>query len=277
MNQEKYPRLAKRLREPVPEGRSEQAREFVMDLAVGYEEKAWGARLSFFKNDSGNYTIKPYGIDYTDTECVEAISSKWQQQSIIGDDIDNAVRQDLIRHEESSRFSLTANGIKLAYSPKISPTIFISYKHGTCAPLAKLIATQIACKTNAKPFLDEQREVSENRDEGFEQEINRCVAMIAVLREDSLSSDSYVRTEATLALDAGKQFASLWHDCYETEEEQQDVLPNDELKVRIGKFIAIPVEGDGAAAYSHAIEKLLRELCNSNEYLSYEFKPDWLE
>ena len=267
MDEVKYPRLAERLKEPVPAGRIEWARELAMDLAVGFNEGAWGNRIYFRR------TVDL--LDVIDQSQNELLTQKWKEVDF-SDGI-NLVKHGYLGDEGDFHYDLTVKATNLALAPTITPTVFISYKHGSCAPLAKLIAIQIASKTNAKPFLDEQREVSENRDEGFEKEIDRCVAMIVVLREDSLSPESYVRTEATLALNAGKQFASLWHDGYETEEEQQDVPPNDELKVKNGKFIAVPVEGESAGSYSLAIEKLLRELCNNNEYLSYEYKPDWLE
>ena len=308
MDEVKYPRLAERLKEPVPAERSERAREFVTDLAVGYEDKAWGAGLSFISDSEGKspariirsnrslsddeeqrwttnevsvniermiYIFQPDGYDEMDADCIKALKNKWEQHNLGRDDINNAVIQGLLKAVSKVQFFLTPEGIKLAHKPKISPTIFISYKHGTCAPLAKLIANQIACTTNAKPFLDESREVSEDLDEGFEQEIERCVAFIGVIRADTLSDDSYVRTEIQLAVGAKKQLAFIWHDGY-TSEQPNGQAP-DELKARIDGLVAIPVEGKSAGAYSHAIEKLLRELCNNNEYLCYEYNPDWLE
>ena len=306
MDEVKYSRLAERLKEPVPAGRSERAREFVIDLAVGYEDKAWGAGLSLISDSEGksparfshsnrswneekqrwitnevsvnnermSYIFYPDGYDERDADCIKALNNKWELHDFGRDDIKNAVLQRLLKEESKVRFSLTTEGIRLAHKSKNSPTIFISYKHGTCAPLAKLIATQIACKTNAKPFLDESREVSEDLDEGFEQEIERCVALIGVLRADSLSTDSYVRKEIMKAESTNKQLAFIWHDGYTSEE--PDGQAPDELKTRIDGLVAIPVEGKSAGAYSHTIEKLLRELCNSNEYLAYEYTADWL-
>ena len=268
MDEEKYRRLAERLKEPVPKGRIEWAHELAMDLAVGFDEGAWGNLLR------GGTNIPWQIVTECDDEAYKLLEEKWSR--IDFSDWGNLEEQGYLRKvSDKYLYQLTKKATDLGIHPNFSPTIFISYKHGTCAPLAKLIATQIACKTNAKPFLDESREVSEDLDEGFEQEIERCVAFIGVLRSDSLSKDSYVREEIKMAEGANKQLAFIWHDGYSSEE--PDGQAPDELKTQIDGLVAIPVEGKSAGAYSHAIEKLLRELCNNNEYLCYEYNPDWLE
>ena len=137
MDEVKYLRLAERLKEPVPAERSERAREFVTDLAVGYEDKAWGAGLSFISDSEGKspariirsnrslsddeeqrwttnevsvniermiYIFQPDGYDEMDADCIKALKNKWEQHNLGRDDINNAVIQGLLKAVSKVQF-----------------------------------------------------------------------------------------------------------------------------------------------------------------------------
>ena len=228
MNQEKYPRLAERLKEPVPKGRIEWAREFAMDVAVGFDEGAWGSKLYI-----SGFKLVWHILPINDHNQYEILNAKWAE--IDSSDWGNLVEQGFLRKTHNN-YQLTSKSTNLALTPTISPTIFISYKHGPDATFALLVAKEVKERTNADPYHDESLQKQITRE--LEEAIERSVAVVCILGKDSLQRDSFVRVEIDLARKSEKQIEFFWLKGYQPGpiDDQPDDLKewvDDQLAVRV--------------------------------------------
>lgn len=263
MDEEKYSRLAERLKEPVPAGRSERAREFVTDFAIGCEQGAWGDQvLVMFAGDGIRWTI--FGEDM-DFEFSNLLKKKWSDLSRA--DFNYMCELDYLRQEQlngQARFKLTYKGIGLGVSSTISPKVFISYKHGPdpSPTLALLIVEHIKNKTNAIPYHDEslRKKISQE----LREEIERSVALVCILGKDSLIRGSGVRDELEIARTNNKQIEFVWLTSFKRG--PIDDQP-DELKEWVDDEKAVRVLEENTKGYNTAIGELIDRLCVS-KYIS---------
>ena len=248
MDEDKYPRLAERLKEPVPNGRIEWARDFAMDLAVGFNEGAWGNKLYF----GGRWDI----LLVKDQIQNKILEEKWADLDF--SDRGNLVEQGFLHEEQDYHYQLTVKATDLALTPTISPTVFISYKHGTDARLVLLIASEIKSFTNAVPFHDEslRKQITPE----IKEEIERASALVCILGKDTMIRESGVRFELEFAREKNKQIEFLWQNDYK--HGPIDDQP-DELKAWVDDQLAVTIGKENTKGYNTALNELIDKLCTS--------------
>ena len=248
MNEAKYQLLAKRLREPVPEGRIKWAREFAMDMAVGFNEGAWGNRMYF---GTGLHILP-----VEDQTQNKILMEKWEALDF--SDRGNLVEQGYLSDEGNYHYQLTVKATNLALTPIISPTVFISYKHGTDARLVLLIASEIKSFTNAVPFHDEslRKQITPE----IKEEIERASALVCILGKDTMIRESGVRFELEFAREKNKSIEFLWQNDYKRG--PIDDQP-DELKAWVDDQLAVTIDKENTKGYNTALNELTDKLCTS--------------
>ena len=221
IDENKYPRLAKRLSRPVPEGKVAQLHEFATDLAVGYDEGAWKPRIlparggtsigSTVKVPPSLWTI---GSNRNNSNPVEAMRSKWSEKN--HPDFQAMVSLGYFILGKSRVYHLTDKAIRLADAPATSQQVFISYKRIESSAFALLLEKSIRYETNATPFLDMSIDPGEEWHEKLEEKVRDSDVFVAMLAPESLDSP-YVRKEIGWALSNDKTdlIVPVWHAGYE--------------------------------------------------------------
>ena len=255
IDMESYPRLAERLAKKAPHGRSERLREFATDLAVGYDEGAWGLKLWLTPTDDNSLHWEI--LDAEENDLLELPMDKWENPA---PDITGLRSVGYVEAVDKERkdpyfgaFLLTEKCLSLS---KPRAKVFISYRRDESTTFALLLEARIKQETNAKPFLDKNLQPGEEWHGVLEGKIREAGAFICLLGKKSLDSE-FVRKEIQWALDSrdNKLIIPVWHNQFDEQQKEYRELVKD-----INHNNAVIIHNEGADEYDAGVNKILNRL-----------------
>ena len=244
----------------VPKEGVARLHELATDLAIGYDEGAWGGSIK-------EYVFEwPLRIDenHPDERIARLVilrCEKW------GDNFPEYYGMESLGYLERTTFGgssvdiymITEKALRLADAPAVPPNVFISYKRSESSAFALLLEARIKYETNATPFLDKSLEPGDDWHPKLEEKVKSCETFVCVIGPSTLESP-YVRNEIQWAQSNGKNSLILpvWHNEYAGSH------PNDTLK---GKQ-AVIVGGENAKNYDSAVNEVLNRLGYSPQFIA---------
>ena len=255
IDMESYPRLAERLAKKAPHGRSERLREFATDLAVGYDEGAWGLKLWLTPMDDNSLHWEI--LDAEENDLLELPMDKWENPA---PDITGLRSVGYVEAVDKERkdpyfgaFLLTEKCLSLS---KSRAKVFISYRRDESSAFALLLEARIKQETNAKPFLDKNLQPGEEWHGVLEGKIREAEAFICLLGKNTLDSD-FVRKEIQWALDSrdNKLIIPVWHNQFDGHQSEYQELLNP-----INQIQAVVIKDESAIGYDTSINLVLNRL-----------------
>lgn len=253
-----FPRVAERLRLDAPKSKAESLHEFATDLAVGYDEGAWGT-LIFFARYAGDNVMWSISESDDSPEVYKALMSKWSEnrppdfRAMHSSGYFNTVGR-------NNAYTLSAKTLRLANIPVAVSDVFISYRRDRSSEFALLLESRIKHETkSAKPFLDKNLKPGDVWHAKLETRIADCKVFICLLAPGTLQS-TFVQKEINWAISGYRErnrlIIPVWHKDYDRKE-------SDKLDKISDIFQAVEVKEESAAGYDAAVKEVLNQLGNS--------------
>ena len=242
-----------------PDARYERLREFATDLAVGYDEGAWGVKLWLEPLD--DRSLRWQILDAEEDQLLDLPMEKWRAPP---PDITGLRSVGYVEAVDKERkdpffgaFLLTEKCLALARrNAGNAMRVFISYRRDESSALALLLHDRIGQFANARPYLDKELEPGEEWHGALEEKVRGAGAFICLLGEKTLSSRS-VRREMEWALDSqeNKMIIPVWQPRFAGGQGEAPAL----LKA-IQQFQAVVIQNEGALELEAGLNQILNRL-----------------